>query len=74
MNDGIQMKGRNKKVSVVIPPLTQGLAGIQKHAHTLTFAHTHTHDSESIGSLPDERSQKQRDCQSVLNAEKYPNR
>lgn len=36
------MKGRNKKVSVVIPPLTQGLAGIQKHAHTLTFAHTHT--------------------------------
>lgn len=37
------MKGRNKKVSVVIPPLTQGLAGIQKHAHTLTFAHTHTH-------------------------------
>lgn len=50
------MKGRNKKKkSVVIPPLTQGLAKVQKH--------TYTCHNQSIGDLPGEWSQKQRDCQ-----------
>lgn len=33
------MKGRNKKKkSVVIPPLTQGLAKVQKHTYTHALA------------------------------------
>lgn len=65
MKDAMQIKGRKIKLSVMIPPLTQGLAEAQKPTNT------HSTQVLEVCQVNETRS---RGIVSVLNAEKYPNR
>lgn len=57
------MKRRKKTLSVVIPPLTQGLAEAQKPIHTKV----------RVLEACQVNKARSRGIVSVLNAEKYPN-